>query len=406
MQILVFNPGSNSLKAGIVACHAGQRFASGGEKLVEVIAEGIGKDAKLSVYRGKSIAHSEALRAHDFKEAAAGILDWLEKSGSSQKSGWKLDRTDAIGIRVVHGGDLFTCPTELTPEVERAIAVLAKWAPLHNQRSLEILAPIRHRFARLRLFAVFDTAFHSGIPPWAAMYAIPYELSQKHHIRRYGFHGISHRYLMERYAEIAERPPEELRLVTMHLESGCSVTAIAQGKSVENSMGLTPLEGLMMGTRSGDVDPALVPFLAREERLQLDEVMTVLEEKSGLLGVSGRSLDTRVLMRDYDTDERVRLAMEMFCYRVLKAVGAHLCALGGADAVVFGGGIAENTKLVRQRVCEGLRWCGLTMDEGQNHRLIDMEGRLSAPGSLIQAYIVPVEETLQIAHECCAAFGP
>ncbi|HLY43223.1 MAG TPA: acetate/propionate family kinase [Terracidiphilus sp.] len=401
MEILVFNPGSNSLKAGIVMCRPEQRSASAGEKLVEVIAEGIGKDGKLSVYRGKSIEHSEPLAAHDFKEAAAGILGWLAKSGSSQKPGWDLDRIDAIGIRVVHGGDRFTGPARLTEEVERAIADFAKWAPLHNRRSLEILEPIRDRFSGLPLFAVFDTAFHRTIPPRAAFYAIPYELSEKHRIRRYGFHGISHRYLMERYGEIVGQPAEELKLVTMHLESGCSVTAIAHGRSVDNTMGLTPLEGLMMGTRSGDLDPALIPFLVRAEHIEVDEVMVLLEKKSGLLGVSGKSLDTRVLMGDYDSDQRVRLAMEMFSYRVLKAVGAYVCALAGADAVIFGGGIAENTKLFRKRVCEGLRWCGLAMDAEQNERLVDVEGRLSTSDSRIQAYVIPVEETLQIAHECC-----
>lgn len=403
MQILVFNPGSNSLKAGIVACERMQRFASGGKKLVEVIVEGIGKDATLSVYRGKSIEHSEPLRARDFKEAVAELLKWLEKSGAAQKPGWNLDQVGGVGIRVVHGGDRFSGPTQLTSEVEQAIVDLAKWAPLHNRRSLEILPTIRDRFAGLPLLAVFDTAFHQTIPPRAAFYAIPYELSKKHQIRRYGFHGISHRYLLERYAEIVQRPAGELKLVTMHLESGCSVTAILRGKSVDNTMGLTPLEGLMMGTRSGDVDPALVPFLAREERLEIDEVMELLEKKSGLLGVSGKSLDTRVLMRDYDRDQRVQLAMEMFSYRVLKAVGAYLCALEGADAVIFGGGIAENTKLFRKRVCDGLRWCGVAMDESQNERLIDVEGRLSTPESPIQAYVIPVEETLQIAHECCRA---
>lgn len=405
MHILVFNPGSNSLKAGIVACRPGQPSASAGRKLVEVIAEGIGKDAKLSLYNGKSIAHTEPIHANDFNQAAAGILNWLQKSGSSQRPGWNLDSIDGMGIRVVHGGGRFTQPAALTSGVEHAIAEFAKWAPLHNRRSLEILPPIRDRFRGVPVFAVFDTAFHHTIPPRAAMYAIPYELSQKHRIRRYGFHGISHRYLMERCAEIVHKAPEELKLVTMHLESGCSVTAIAHGKSVDNTMGLTPLEGLMMGTRSGDVDPALIPFLAREEHLAIDEVMALLEKKSGLLGVSGKSLDTRVLMRDYDKDQRIHLAMEMFSYRVLKAVGAYLCALGGADAVIFGGGIAENTQLFRKRVCDSLRWCGLAMDEGQNQRLIDIEGRLSTPESTLQAYVIPVEETLQIAHECSRAIG-
>ena len=320
--------------------------------------------------------------------------------GSEPNREWQMSQVGCVGIRVVHGGPRFNQPAEITAEVEREISNLAKWAPLHNPRSIEILPPIRNRFAGIPFYAVFDTSFHCTIPPSAGLYAIPLELSRRHHIRRYGFHGISHRYLLERYAAIVQKSPGELNLVTMHLESGCSVTAIAHGRSVDNTMGLTPLEGLMMGTRCGDIDPALLPYLAQEEHLDIADVMTILEKKSGLLGVSGKSLDTRVLMREYDTDERVRLAMEMFSYRVLKAVGAYLCALHGADAVIFGGGIAENTPLVRQRVCEGLRWCGLEMDEEQNRTVIDIEGRLSTRESKIQAYIIPVEETLQIAFEC------
>ena len=403
MDVLVFNPGSNSLKAGIVRCSPAQPSASAATKLVEVIVEGIGKDPKLSLYHGKSVAHSEPLPARDFHEAAASILRWLDQGAATPSREWQMSQVGCVGIRVVHGGPRFNQPVEITAEVEREITNLAKWAPLHNPRSIEILPPIRDRFAGIPFYAVFDTSFHSTIPPTASLYAIPFQLSQKHSIRRYGFHGISHRYLLERYAAIVRKSPAELNLVTMHLESGCSVTAIAHGRSVDNTMGLTPLEGLMMGTRSGDVDPALLPFLVQAEHLKLSEIVTILEKKSGLLGVSGKSLDTRVLMREYDTDERVRLAMEMFSYRVLKAVGAYLCALHGADAVIFGGGIAENTPLVRQRIGEGLRWCGFEMDEGQNRSVIDVEGRLSTKNSPIQGYVIPVEEALQIAHECNSA---
>jgi acetate kinase len=415
VNVLVFNPGSNSLKAGVVRCEANQRSAAEGAKLVELIVEGIGQEPKLEskqerkqeptlgVYEGKKVVSAEPVEAGSFEQAGESLLRWLEKKAAAHPSPWKLDEVDCIGVRVVHGGWRFAQPVEMTDEVESEIAALSRWAPLHNRRSLEILAPLKRRFPGVPVYAVFDTAFHATIPPKAALYAIPFDLTEKHKIRRYGFHGISHRYLVERYASIAGRTPGELNLVTMHLESGCSVTAIARGRSVDNTMGLTPLEGLMMGTRSGDVDPSLPLFLAREEKLSIAEVMEVLEKESGLLGVSGKSLDTRVLMREYGANVRVRLAMEMFSYRVLKAVGACLAALGGADAVIFGGGIAENTGLVRQRVCEGLRWCGLEMDAEQNRLLIDVEGRLSTERSPIQAYVIPVEETLEIAHECAGA---
>jgi acetate kinase len=403
MDVLVFNPGGNSLKAGIVSCEPQERCASDAAKTVEVIVEGIGQQPTLGVYRGKEIAHSEPIAADNIEEAAESILDWLENYAETAQLRWRLRDTNCIGVRVVHGGSHFTAATEITSKVETEIADLAKWAPLHNRRSLEILPALRRRAPETPIYAVFDTAFHSTIPPKASLYAIPFELSQKHGIYRYGFHGISHGYLMERYATLVKKPPEELKLVTMHLESGCSVTAISKGKSVDNTMGLTPLEGLMMGTRSGDIDPALPAILAKQENLDLDAIMDLLEKRSGLLGVSGISLDTRVLMRHYDSDDRVRIAMEMFSYRVLKAVGAYLAVLGGADAVIFGGGIAENTPLVRQRVCDCLRWCGLEMDPEKNRELIDVEGRLSTQESRIQAYVIPAEEDLQIAHECCQA---
>jgi acetate kinase len=405
MRVLVFNPGGNSLKAGIADCGPAQRSASEAVKLVQVSVEGISKDSKLSVLDDKKVIHTEPIRAHNYAEASAGILEWLKSRDNTRNSGWQMSDVECIGVRVVHGGARFTHPVEIDPGVERGIAALAKWAPLHNMRSLEILSPIRCQLRGVPLYAVFDTAFHRGIPPKAALYGIPLQLSQIHGIRRYGFHGIAHRYLLERYATIVKRVPGELNLVTMHLESGCSVTAISHGKSVDNTMGLTPLEGLMMGTRSGDVDPSLVAFLAEAERLEVAEVINLLEKRSGLLGVSGKSLDTRVLMREYANSPRVQLAMEMFAYRVLKAVGAYLAALGGAHAVIFGGGIAENTPFVRQRICEGLRWCGLEMDRCQNDALIDVEGRLSTADSLIQAYVIPVEETLQIAWECSRALA-
>ena len=400
MNILVFNPGSNSLKAGIVRCDPSEHTAAEATKLVEVIVEGIGREPKLSLYQGKKIASSEPIDAQDFEEAAANAIRWLERHARSCESDWAIKDVERICVRVVHGGSRFTRPVRMEGDVEREIAGLARWAPLHNPRSIEILAAIRRRFPDIPIYAVFDTAFHCGIPDRAALYAIPFELTKRHGIRRYGFHGISHRYLMERYAAIVGRLPGELDLITMHLESGCSITAISQGRSVDNTMGLTPLEGLMMGMRCGDIDPSLPAFLAKEEHLDLDKVMEILEKKSGLLGVSGKSLDTRVLMRDYDSDERVRIAMEMFSYRLLKAVGSYLGVLGGAHAIIFGGGLGENTSFVRQRVCEGLRWCGLEMDEEQNRSLIDVEGRLSIEQSPLQAYVIPVEETLQIAHEC------
>ena len=398
MNVLVMNPGGNSLKVEIVACSPTQQLASDGKKLVSLILEGIGKKPCLSILEGKNPSHTEPIEAKDYGEAATSIFHWLEKEKHI-----RLEEIRCVGVRVVHGGRSFTRATRVTAEVEREIHSFERLAPLHNKSSLELFSPIRSRLGDVPLYAVFDTAFHRTIPDTASLYAIPTELAEKHGIRRYGFHGTSHRYLLERAAHMLGKPPQEVNLVTMHLESGCSVTAIQRGRSVDNTMGFTPLEGLMMGSRSGDVDPSLIPFLIREENMEMDDVMILLNKKSGLLGISNKSLDTRVLMKDYGKDSQVTLAMDMFSYRVVKAVGAYLAVLGGADAIVFGGGIGENTPLVRERVCASLRWCGLEIDPEKNRTLIELEGKVSTPRSTLQALVVLTEEGLQIAHECIHA---
>jgi acetate kinase len=400
MNVLVMNPGGNSFKVELISCSSTQQFASDGKKQVSVILEGIGKIPRLSVMEGRRATQVEPVPAKNYAEAATSLFSWLE----SQK-GIDLQDVHCVGVRVVHGGTRFTQAVRVTPDVERQIHDFERLAPLHNKSSMELIEPIRHKLGKVPLYAVFDTAFHRTIPDVAALYAIPHELADKHGIRRFGFHGTSHRYMLERAAQLLGKPPQEVNLVTMHLESGCSATAIAQGKSIDNTMGFTPLEGLMMGTRSGDVDPSLIPFLAREEQQGIDEVMTLLNKKSGLLGISEKSLDTRVLMQEYGKDPKVTLAMDMFSYRIAKAVGAYLCVLGGADAIVFGGGISENTPLVRERVCASLRWCGMEIDAEKNRTLIDLEGRLSSDRSTLQALVVLTEEGLQIAHECSQALS-
>ena len=398
MNVLVMNPGGNSLKVEIVSCNPSQQLASEGKKLVSLILEGIGQKPCLSILESKNPSHTEPIEAKDYSQAATSIFHWME-----QEKHIRLEEIRCVGVRVVHGGRSFTRATRVTAEVEREIHSFERLAPLHNKSSLELFEPIRNRLGDVPLYAVFDTAFHCTIPDTASLYAIPTELADKHGIRRYGFHGTSHRYILERAAHLLAKPPQEVDLVTMHLESGCSVTAIHRGRSVDNTMGFTPLEGLMMGSRSGDVDPSLIPFLIREENMEMDEVMTLLNKKSGLLGISNKSLDTRVLMKDYGKDPRVTLAMDMFSYRVVKAVGAYLAALGGADAIVFGGGIGENTPLVRERVCASLRWCGVEIDAEKNRTLIELEGKVSTACSTLQALVVLTEEGLQIAHECIHA---
>jgi len=365
---------------------------------VSVAVEAIGKDPKFLVYEDKKIVHSDAVQADSYSDALETILARLEQQAGLRRS--PLSAIDCIGVRVVHGGPNLTAPVEITAQVEQEIIALERLAPLHNKSSVEVLTPLRRHFGHAPIYGVFDTAFHRTIPDYASTYAIPLDLSAKHQIRRYGFHGISHRYLLERYAHLVGKPVDQCNIVTMHLESGCSVSAIRNGRSIDNTMGLTPLEGLMMGTRCGDIDPSVVSLLMQDEAMSIEDVMTLFNKKSGLMGVSQVSLDTRILMRQYDANPKVKLAMDMFCYRVLKSVGSYVAALGGAEAIVFGGGIAENTRLVRDVIGNGLRWCGLEIDPAANEKLIDLEGRLSTTRSPIQAWVIAVEEGLQIAHEC------
>jgi acetate kinase len=250
------------------------------------------------------------------------------------------------------------------------------------------------------MVATFDTAFYRSLPAYAAQYAIPHDLAAKHGVRRYGFHGLAHRYMLERYSQIAASPVELTKLITLQLGAGCSATAIDGGRPVDTSMGLTPLEGLVMATRSGDVDPSLVGYLARKEGVSVQEVEAWLNTRSGILGVSGRSADLRELLQaEEQGDARAGLAVEMFCYRVRKYIGAYMAALGGADAVLFGGGIGENAPTVRARICADMEWCGLTLDPDRNAAALGSEARISADGSRIQAHVVPVDEAVMIARD-------
>jgi acetate kinase len=250
------------------------------------------------------------------------------------------------------------------------------------------------------MVATFDTAFHRSLPERASRYAIPTELSERHDIRRYGFHGLAHRYIVERFSEIAATPVEEMKLITLQLGAGCSATAVDGGRSVDTSMGFTPLEGLMMGTRSGDLDPSLVGFLARGEEVSAEEVEGWLNTRSGLLGVSGHSGDMRELLEaEREGDLRASLAVDMFCYRVRKCIGAYLAVLDGADAIIFGGGIGENAPEVRARICAGLGWCGLLVDADRNAEAIGAETRISSDVSPLQAYVIPVDEASIIVRD-------
>jgi acetate kinase len=273
---------------------------------------------------------------------------------------------------------------------------------LHNPNNVKGILAVREIFGRQTpQVAVFDTAFHSTIPEQAYLYAVPYHLYRRHRIRRYGFHGTSHRYVAYRYRTLRSLTREQTNLVTLHLGNGCSACAIRGGRSVDTSMGMTPLEGLVMGTRSGDLDPAILNLMASKEGLSPHEVESVLNTQSGLLGISGLTNDMKVLedeLKVHD-DRRVRLAIEIFCYRARKYVGAFLAAMGGADAVIFTGGIGENSPQIRARICEGLAWAGLQIDQGRNEQMVAREGQISTGDSTLNAWVIPTDEELLIARD-------
>jgi acetate kinase len=275
-------------------------------------------------------------------------------------------------------------------------------APLHNPNNLKGIQAVREIFGpQTPQVAVFDTAFHATIPEHGYLYAIPYHLYRRHRIRRYGFHGTSHRYVAYRYRALRGMTRDQTNLVTLHLGNGCSACAIRAGRSVDTSMGMTPLEGLVMGTRSGDLDPAILNLMASKEGLSPHEVESVLNSQSGLLGISGLTNDMKVLEDELlvHEDRRVRLAIEIFCYRARKYLGSFLAAMGGADAVIFTGGIGENSPLVRQRICSGLEWAGLKIDADRNEKMVRSEGQISTDTSTLNAWVIPTDEELLIARD-------
>jgi acetate kinase len=396
MKILALNCGSSTLKFQLIEIDSEAAAPGQGRRLGGGIVERIGERAAIdfAVERGERLRRPAAVADH--AEATRHVLDWLASTGLLAPRG-----LEAVGHRVVHGGDLFVEPTLIDDEVLAAVEALTDLAPLHNAPSLSAIRAARALLGPgVPMVATFDTAFHRTLPERASLYAIPQELADKHRIRRYGFHGLAHRYMTERYAAITSTPVEQVKLVTLQLGNGCSATAVEGGRSVDTSMGFTPLEGLMMGTRSGDVDPSLAGFLARKEAVDIAEVDGWLNTRSGLLGVSGRSADMRELLdAEARGDARAALAVTMFCYRVRKYVGAYLAALGGANAVIFGGGIGENAPSVRARVCDGMGWCGLTLDQDRNSGTVGSEGRISTDDSTVHAYVIPVDEEGIIAHD-------
>ena len=397
MRILVLNSGSSSVKFRLLDMLEGESLGEpkSGRALVSGAIKGIGGTAMLELGTQGVTDSKKTQVVPDHLAAIRWVFEHVTP----------LPQVEAVGHRVVHGGEGFLQPVLIDDAVVEEIAALSELAPLHNPASLAGIHGARQVLgSAVPMVAVFDTAFHHTLPPSARTYALPHELAARHHIRRYGFHGIAHASLVAGYASFTGSSLEKDRLITLQLGNGCSATAIAGGKSVETSMGFTPLEGLVMGTRSGDLDPSIVSYLSHRENVDASDVERWLNERSGLLGVSGRTNDMRELEATAQAhDERAALAIELFCYRARKYIGAYLAVLGGADAIVFGGGIGENSPEIRTRICAGMEWCGLLLDKDRNGAAVYLPpgsaARISQDAASLAAYVVADDEETMIARE-------
>lgn len=396
MRVLSVNCGSSTLKFDVVDVN-GTREPTILHRARGTV-ERIGGQATARLSAGARTLDSTN-RATDHGEAFGIAVDLLERVDFAEG-------VEAVGHRVVHGGARFRGPVLVDGDVINAIESVSDLAPLHNGPALVALRAAQLRFGpQMPMVATFDTAFFASLPDVAAVYALPSKLSERLGIRRFGFHGLAHRYMVERYSVL--RPGvNQPRLITLQLGNGCSATASANGSAVDTSMGFTPVEGLMMGTRSGDIDPSLPLLLAEKEDLSLKEVDSLLNNDSGLLGLSGRSNDMRDLVEASKAGHRASdLAVRAFCYRARKYVGAYLAALGGADAILFGGGIGEHLPEIRERICEGFEWAGLGIDAQLNEKASGVEMRISAVGSRLESYVIPVQEGVVIARDTYACLA-
>ncbi len=403
MNILVLNCGSSSVKFQLIATDLEQIAGNSDRRLARGVIERIGGEAIITLHAEGREAQRSTAPLRDTRAAVELIIRWACSENAGIDTVKSVADVHAVGHRVVHGGERFTQSVLITDEVLRGIEDCIDLAPLHNPANIKGITAAREVFGvGLPQAAVFDTAFHQTLPDRAYLYALPYQLYRRHRIRRYGFHGTSHRYVAYRYRQLLNIAREETNVITLHLGNGCSAAAIRAGNSIDTSMGLTPLEGLVMGTRSGDLDPAIIDFISAKEGLSAQEVETLLNKQSGLIGISGLTNDMRELLaeaHEHD-DRRSRLAVEIFCYRARKYIGAYLAAMNGADAIVFTGGIGENSAEVRSLVCDGLQWMGLELDEERNSaRTNGNEGIISRDGSRLAAYVIPTDEELLIARD-------
>ena len=393
MNVLVINCGSSSLKYQLIDSETENVLAKG-------LCERIGIDGRLVYQKAgcdKEITEA-AMPTH--KEAIQMVLDALvnDKTGASKS----LSEVNAVGHRIVHGGEKFASSVVITDEVLEAVAQCNDLAPLHNPANLIGINACKELMPGVPMVAVFDTAFHQTMPEKAYLYGLPYEYYENYKVRRYGFHGTSHSFVSKETARFLGMDLENSKIIVCHLGNGASISAVKDGKCVDTSMGLTPLEGLVMGTRSGDIDPAIMEYIAKKENLDIAGVMNVLNKKSGLEGISGLSSDFRDLTAGAkEGNKRAIAAIEVFCYRVAKYVGSYVAAMNGVDAIAFTAGIGENVGLVREKICSYLGYLGITLDAEANAKSGD-NCVISAADSKVKVAVIPTNEELAICRETVA----
>lgn len=392
MKILVINCGSSSIKYKLFDMTNSSVMAQGGVEKIGIP----GSFLKYTRNNGE-----KAIVEKDVPDHSVGV-QWIFDMLTDPQEGCikSLDEVDAVGHRVLHGGDKFTESCVVNDQVKAQIEACFPLGPLHNPANLKGIMAVEALLPKCPQVAVFDTAFHQSMPKESFLYAIPYELYEKHSVRRYGFHGTSHRYVSKRVLEFLGEKAEGSKIITCHIGNGGSIAAVKDGKSFDTSMGMTPLEGLMMGTRSGDIDTGAVTFLMEREGYNAKKMSDVLNKQSGLLGVSGVSSDMREVRAAIAAgNERAKLALDMFIYRIKKYVGSYIAAMGGVDTIVFTGGIGENVEVVRKGVCENMEFLGIKLDEALNDKIRGEEAIISASDSKVKIVVIPTDEEFMIASD-------
>lgn len=392
MKVLVLNCGSSSIKYKLFDTDTKEVLAQGGVEKIGLP----GSFLKLTLPNGEKVVLEK-----DIPEHTVGI-DFILSTLTSDKYGCisSLEEIEAVGHRVVHGGEKFNQSVLITQEVKDMIVACIDIAPLHNPANLKGIDAVEAILPQVPQVAVFDTAFHQTMPKYAYMYGIPYELYEKYAIRRYGFHGTSHRYVSRRACEFLGVPYESQKIITCHIGNGGSITAVKDGKSVDTSMGLTPVEGLMMGTRSGDIDAGALSYIMEKENLDAVGLSNLVNKKSGVLGVSGVSSDMREIEAAVaNGHERAILALNMYDYRIRKYIGAYAAAMGGVDIIVFTGGVGENQTKTREIACQGLEFMGIKIDTILNAKIRGTETIISTPDSRVKVVVIPTDEEYMIASD-------